>query len=71
MDPSCSRIAAASNNVRRNTKGMLSLPLGIAAALSGNMRATLQVVTSDASCFSATLTSVKIADGVRFKATLP
>jgi len=31
----------------------------------------LQLLTSDASCFSATVTQVKTADGVQFKATAP
>jgi hypothetical protein len=52
-------------------KDQVELPTGIAAALSGATSATVQVVTSDASCTGATLTTVKKADGTQFKATTP
>jgi hypothetical protein len=49
------------------SKGQLSLPTGIAALLLNQTRATVQVVTSDASCFGFTATDVKRADGSLFK----
>lgn len=48
-----------------------SLPTGIAPALQSNAFATVQLVTSDAACFAATVTQVKTADGVVFKANGP
>jgi hypothetical protein len=52
-------------------KGFTALPTGIAAALSGNTSATVQIVTSDAACFTGTATSVQKADGLQFKAKAP
>ena len=52
-------------------KGYLSLPTNLAAALAGNAQATVQVVTSDAHCFGATLHRVKKADEMLFKAKEP
>jgi len=52
-------------------KGRVSLPTGIAAALAGNNRATVQLVTSDAGCMSVVLDQVKTADGATFKAKHP
>lgn len=52
-------------------KGLNDLPIGIAALLQSNTQATVQVLTSDASCFTGTVTQVKTADGVQFKATAP
>lgn len=52
-------------------KGLTSLPTGIATLLQSNTQATVQLLTSDASCFGATVTQVKTADGVQFKATAP
>lgn len=50
-------------------KGHASLPTGIAAALAGSTRATVQLIGSDApDCISATLTNVKRNDGVEFNA---
>jgi hypothetical protein len=48
-----------------------TLPTGIAAALQGESSATVQVVTSDASCFAVGLTVVKKADGSIFSAVGP
>lgn len=48
-----------------------TLPLGVAAALQNQTSATVQVLTSDAACFGATLTQVKKADGTLFKALGP
>ena len=38
--------------------GQTSLPTGMTAALSGNTQAVVQVITSDARCYQATLTTV-------------
>jgi hypothetical protein len=46
-------------------------PQGIAAALQDQTSATVQVLTSDASCFGASLPIVKKADGTIFKALGP
>jgi hypothetical protein len=46
-----------------------NLPDGVAAALAGATSATIQLIGDDApACLSATLTTVKDADGVKFKA---
>jgi len=49
-------------------KGQTSLPTGIAGALNGKARATVQVVSSDADCFGINATDVRKADGALFKA---
>lgn len=50
-------------------KGHASLPTGVAAALAGSTRATVQLMGSDApDCISATLTKVGRNDGVEFNA---
>ena len=46
-------------------------PSGIAAALQNQTSATVQVLSSNASCFGVALTEVKKADGVTFSATGP
>lgn len=46
----------AANNAK---KGQLAMPTGIAAALQASASATLQVVTSDAQCFSVTVDEIK------------
>lgn len=53
----------------RNSGGQL--PLGVAALLQNQTSATVQVVTSDASCFGIGLTQIKKADGLVFKAAGP
>jgi hypothetical protein len=47
------------------------LPLGVAAALQNQTSATVQVLTSDASCFGVGLTQIKKADGTVFSAAGP
>jgi hypothetical protein len=54
-----------------SAKGQNSLPTGIATLLENNTQATVQLLTNDASCFGATVTQVKKADGAQFKATAP
>ena len=53
----------------KNSTG--TLPLGVAAALQNEVSATVQLLSSDASCFGLTLTDVKTADGLTFKAVGP
>jgi hypothetical protein len=48
-----------------------TLPTGVAAALQNQASATVQLVSSDASCFGVSLTQVKKADGAVFKAVTP
>ena len=48
-----------------------TLPGGIAAALQSQSGATVQVLTSDASCFGRALTRVRKANGVMFSAVGP
>ena len=49
-------------------KGRTSLPTGLAGALAGATQVTMQVVTTDARCYEATLTNVKKNDATQFKA---
>jgi hypothetical protein len=48
-----------------------NLPLGVAALLQNQTSATVQVLTSDASCFGVGLSEVKKADGTVFSAKGP
>jgi hypothetical protein len=68
-DPDKGQIEAKGQN--DTSKSQTSLPTGIAAALRNNTQATVQILTSDASCFGATFTNVAKADGLEFKAILP
>jgi hypothetical protein len=49
----------------------LTMPTGVAASLQNQTSATVQVVTSDASCFGVGLVRVKKADGLVFSAVVP
>ena len=60
--------AKAANNAGQ---GETALAVGLAAALEGETQATIQLVTSDAACFTATLTEVTTSDSLQFKATTP
>ncbi len=51
--------------IGKNTNS--TLPLGAAAAMQDETGGTIQFLSSDASCVSATLSDVKKADGVIFK----
>jgi hypothetical protein len=53
------------NNARR---GRAHLPTGGAAALASTAHATVQVVTTDADCLSATLDEIPVSNGRMFKA---
>jgi hypothetical protein len=55
--------------IGKNTTG--NLPTGVAALLQNQTGATVQVLTSDASCFGVVLTQVKKADGTIFNAVRP
>jgi hypothetical protein len=68
-DPTKGQIQTKGQN--NAPKGQTALPTGVAAALQNNTQATVQILTSDASCFSATFTNVTEADGLEFKAALP
>jgi hypothetical protein len=59
---------AQAKGQNKASKGQTALPTGIAAALQSSAQATVQIVTSDAACFSATVSDVKLADGLQFKA---
>jgi hypothetical protein len=61
---------AGKGKVKVKGKGS-NLPAGIAAALQNQTSATVQILSSDASCFGVGLTQVKKADGVVFSATGP
>jgi len=60
--------AKAANNAGQ---GETALAVGLAAALEGETQATVQIVESDAACFSATLTDVTTSDSLQFKASTP
>jgi hypothetical protein len=51
--------------------GETDLPTHVARKLVGDRTATVQLLTSDAACFTATVTNVTQADGIVFKGTLP
>jgi hypothetical protein len=68
-DPTKGQIQTKGQN--NAPKGQTALPTGVAAALQNNTQATVQILTSDASCFGATFTNVTEADGLEFKAVLP
>jgi hypothetical protein len=68
-DPEKGQIqATGQNNI---SKGQTALPTGVAAALMGDTQVTVEILTSDASCFGATFPTVTKADGLEFKAVLP
>jgi hypothetical protein len=52
-------------------KGQTALPAGLTATLAGATSARLQVRTSDAACFEATLGTVTKSDATLFKAKAP
>lgn len=54
-----------------SSKGQTALPTELTASLAGSRRATLQGTTSDAACFSATVTHIRKADRTEFRATKP
>ena len=61
-----SSLAVSASN--REKKGQTALPTGIAGALVSSAEVTLQVHTSDAGCFSATLDEVVSQSSDLFKA---
>ena len=46
----------------------MALPTGVAAALSGSVAPTIQVVTNNNVCIRATMTDVKRDNGLQYKA---
>jgi hypothetical protein len=62
------RSSLALGAANRAAKGENALPTGIAALLATTSEVTLQVHTSDAACFGATLSEVTRQDPDRFKA---
>jgi hypothetical protein len=60
--------AVARNNAG---KGLTALPSGIATALAGSHRATLQVRTTERACFAADIPVIRQADAFHFKGLLP
>ena len=60
--------AKAANNA---SQAETSLVTGLAAQLASSTSVTIQVLTSDASCFSAALSDVSKADGIQFMAKTP
>jgi hypothetical protein len=61
-----SSLAVSASN--KLSKGQTALPTGIAAALATTAEVTLQVHTSDAGCFSATLSEITRQESDLFKA---
>ena len=52
-------------------KGLTALPIGVAAQLTGDRRATVQLMSSNAGCLTGTVTNVREASGLLFKGTTP
>jgi hypothetical protein len=50
------------------TKGQASLPTGVVADLTTNVTPTIQMITSDGFCVSATMTQVKKDQNNQYKA---
>jgi cysteine-rich repeat protein len=61
-----SRILCTAGN--RTSQGQSGLPIGIAAALAQTTAVTVQLHTSDADCFSATLDQIQVQRSNLFKA---
>lgn len=49
-------------------KGITSMPTGVAAKLAGQVAPTIQLVTDDGLCLSATITEVQKDDGAQYNA---
>ena len=49
-------------------KGITSMPTGVVAKLAGQVAPTIQLVTDDGLCLSATMTEVQKDDGAQYKA---
>jgi hypothetical protein len=56
---------------RNLAKGLTALPIGVAGRLTSNRQATVQIVVSDAGCFTGTVNRVTEADGTVFKGVTP
>jgi len=68
-EPGKGKLSVEARN--RANRDQTAQPTGVTLALEGTTSATVQVVTSDASCLGATLTTVKKADAIQFKAKTP
>ena len=72
LEDQVERRSAGKGNVQIIGKNTAStLPTGIAASLQNQTSATIQLLTSDASCFGTALTRVKKANGTMFSAVGP
>jgi cysteine-rich repeat protein len=58
---------ASARGANNDAKGQLELPTGVAAALVSEQHPTMQLVTSDGRCVTATLSEVLKADGTTYK----
>jgi hypothetical protein len=56
---------------RNLPKGFIAMPTGVAPQLTGDRRATVQLMSSNAGCITGTATNVKEASGTLFKGTTP
>ncbi len=57
---------------RRNLpKGLVAMPVGIAAKLTSDRHATVQLLSSNAGCVTGTVDRVSEASGILFKGTTP
>jgi hypothetical protein len=54
----------------KSDKGQTALPTGVVAMLTGNTAPTIQLVTSDGFCTTATMNTIKKDDGARYSAQL-
>ncbi len=59
---------ASAQGKNNSGKGLTALPTGVFAALTGDTNPTIQLVTSDGFCVSATMTDVTKDEGGQFKA---
>ena len=67
-DPGKGQASAQGKN--NSAKGQLLLPTGVVGQLTGNTTPTIQMLTSDGLCVTATMDRIKKDDGVRYLAEL-
>lgn len=56
---------------RNLAKGLTALPIGVAAKLTGNRHAMVQLMSSNAGCITGTVMSVREASDLSFKGSTP
>lgn len=56
---------------RNLAKGQTAMPIGVAAQLTGNRHATVQLQSSNGGCLTGTVNTVTEADGSAFKGATP